>query len=207
MSIIQANEHVFVAGKTGTGKTFFVKKYLANYKNVTVLDTKGLIDWNEIPDEEVSIIKNIKDIYHLDTPKIIYRPCWEEMNQECYNEFFKFVYESGEMIVWIDEVMSIATNNVIPEFYKACLTRGREMNIGVWSLTQRPSTIPVLTMSESKHFIIFDLNMPQDRERITLITGQPEFLSKPSKKSGEKYSFWYHNVELDGIGLGILKEG
>ena len=70
MSIIQANDHVFVAGKTGTGKTFFVKKYLANYKNVTVLDTKGLIDWNEIPDEEVSIIKNIKDIYHLDTTNI-----------------------------------------------------------------------------------------------------------------------------------------
>jgi len=206
MSYFLPNEHVFLAGKTGTGKTYFAKKYLSAYENVLVLDTKGLITWDEVPDIEQTTVSRLDDIYNVKTPKIIYRPVWEQMDEEHYNEFFKFAYQRGETIVWIDEVMSIATNTRIPEFYKACLTRGREMGIGVWSLTQRPATIPILTMSESKHFIVFDLNMPQDRERIMMITGQPEFMKRPSKE-GDKFCFWYYDVEKEGIGLGRLEGG
>ena len=38
--IIPANEHVFIAGRTGSGKTFMARKYLANYTNVVAIDTK-----------------------------------------------------------------------------------------------------------------------------------------------------------------------
>lgn len=202
------SEHVLIAGRTGSGKTYAAKKYLTNYKNVVVLDTKGRVSWPEIPgsvwDPEnpyilldggpnLTLVTHFASLQFCRTPKIIYRPCWEEMNQDYYNRFFKWIYRRENTIVWVDEVMSVSPNpSTLPEFYRACLTRGRELNIGVWSLTQRPSGINQLVISESSHIFAFDLNLPQDREKIVDVTGAREFYEKPGK-----YLFWYYFVEWD----------
>ena len=192
--IIEANEHVFVAGKTGTGKTWLTRKYLAGYENVVLLDTKGTTNWTEAGDD-LTTITRLSQIDRVETPKIRYKPTWDEMNEEYYNAFFKWVYQRQNTIVWIDEVMSICPNpHKMPEFYRACLTRGRELGIGCWSLSQCPNSIPQLVMSEATHFIVFDLNLPQDRGKIVDITGMAEFAAKPGK-----YQFWYHHVETDTV--------
>jgi hypothetical protein len=135
------------------------------------------------------------------TSKIIYRPSWEEMNMETFNAFFKWCFMRGQTIVWVDEVMSITPNpSVIPDYYKAILTRGRELGVSVWSLTQRPSGISQLPISEASHIFGFDLNMPQDREKIAKVTGAPEFLEKPGK-----YLFWHYFVENEHATLATLK--
>lgn len=157
------------------------------------MDTKGMITWPEAGDE-VAIVRKLENITRTDKNKIVYRPDADEMNEQYYDAFFRWVYFRRNTIVWVDEVMSVGTPHKMPFYYKACLTRGRELKIGVWSLTQRPSGIPALVMSEATHFIVFDLNMPKDRQKIAEITGMPEFLEKPSTEYG-KYSFWYHNVE------------
>ena len=48
--MIKDSEHVFIAGRTGSGKTFLEKAYLAGFKNVIILDTKGTFYWEQIPD-------------------------------------------------------------------------------------------------------------------------------------------------------------
>jgi len=40
IAYIKPNESVFIAGRTGCGKTFLAKSYLANYPAVIALDTK-----------------------------------------------------------------------------------------------------------------------------------------------------------------------
>jgi DNA helicase HerA-like ATPase len=191
--IIPANEHVFIPGKTGTGKTFLARKYLAGYENVVAIDTKGMLDWPEIPRRELTIVTRLKDLPEVETKKIIYRPVWQEMTQEIFNEFFKWCYLRRNTIVWIDEAMSITPSPFkIPDYYKAILTRGRERNTSVWSLTQRPSGIAQVIMSEATHFFVFDLNLPQDREKLVEVTGAPELSKKPGK-----YIFWYFHVEKE----------
>jgi hypothetical protein len=208
--IIPANEHVFIAGRTGSGKTFMAKKYLANYDNVVAIDTKGLLSWPEIPDtmwrgqekeilvnngknKNLTIVTKLEALENVNTPKIIYRPEWDELNEEFYNAFFKWVYMRKNTIVWVDEAMSICPSPFkIPEYYKAILTRGRQRQTAVWSLTQRPSGIPQIIMSESTHFFVFDLNLPQDREKLVEVTGARELYAKPGK-----YVFWYYHVEND----------
>lgn len=208
--IIPVNEHVFIPGRTGSGKTYLARKYLANYKNVVAIDTKGLLSWPEIPgtiwtgkekenlknnfqNKELTMVFNLRDLAAVETPKIIYRPTWDELKEEYYNEFFKWIYLRQNTIVWIDEVMSICpTPYKIPEYYKAILTRGRQRQTAAWSLTQRPSGIPQIIMSESTHFFAFDLNLPQDRDKLTEVTGARELQEKPGK-----YLFWYYHVERD----------
>lgn len=190
--VIKPSEHVFIAGRTGSGKTWFARKYLAGYENVVALDTKGTLTWPEAG-EDVTLTTRLMELPEIETSKIIYRPSWDEMEEDFYNKFFQWVYRRRNTIVWIDEVMSICPNpHKIPDYYKACLTRGRELQIGVWSLTQRPSGIPQVIISESTHFIIYDLNMPQDRQKLVETTGATELYEKPGK-----YIFWYYHVEAD----------
>lgn len=199
---IKTSEHVFVAGRTGSGKTFLARKYLCQYPHVVVLDTKGMTDWPEVPRSELTLVTKLEQLGDVDTPKIIYRPGWDEMTDEYYNEFFRWVYRRKNTIVWVDEAMSVTPNpHKIPDYYKAILTRGRERNTAVWSLTQRPSGIAQIIMSEATHFFIFDLNLPQDREKIVDVTGATEIYQKPGK-----YKFWYYNVAREKAILAQLVE-
>lgn len=206
--MIKLGEHVFIAGKTGTGKTYLARKYLAGYPRVYVLDTKGLIKWEEVGRREVKVIKRLSEltIAARRYEKIIYRPNFQEMENEYYNEFFKFCYMRKRCAVWVDEVMSVGTVTKFPEYYKAILTRGREHLVSAWSLTQRPTSIPVLSMSEATHFFVFDLNMPQDREKLAEVSGMPLLRERPTRSGFGKYSFWYYHVEADQAVAGILKE-
>jgi hypothetical protein len=207
---IPANHHVGVFGRNGGGKTWGTRKYLAGYGHVVCLDTKGTTAWPEIPgtrwdpDQQtnpgklldpgpnLALVTHLADLMKVSPKieKIIYRPVWEEMKEEYYNSFFKWIYMRQNCIVWVDEAMSVSPNPFsIPEYYKACLTRGRELNIGVWSLSQRPAGIAQVILSECKHFFVYDLNMPQDRKKLAEITGAVELLEQPGE-----FNFWYYYI-------------
>lgn len=184
---IKEGEHVFVAGRTGSGKTFLTKRYLQAAFPVYVLDVKKTLNWQNV--EDIEYLDRLEKVVKCRKKKVVYQPHWDEMKPEFYNEFFRFIYRKEEVTVWIDETMGIGTAMKFPEYYKALLTRGRELGISVWSCTQRPATIPIISMSEATHFFIFDLNMKKDRVRIAEIAGEEHFLKLPGK-----YVFWYYNM-------------
>jgi len=199
--VIPPNEHVFIAGRTQSGKTYLERKFLSRYKNVAILDTKGKFDWPEIPEKKKTLVTRLDELSTVRTDKIIYRPEFQELNLDCYDTFFFWVYMRGHTIVGVDEAMNVSPNPlVIPEWYKGCLTRGAELGVGVWSLSQRPSGIASVIMSECSHFFCFDLNLEEDRKKVAKIAGVNEFLTKPSEVGG-KYSFWYYNFSMDNAVL------
>lgn len=219
MPEIKPSEHIFIGGRTGSGKTFLAKKYLAGFEYVVALDTKGTLSWREIPGtkwhkdpetdidylvdggENLSMVTELSELTKAKTPKIIYRPNWAELNPDYYNAFFEWVYRRGNNIVWIDEAFSVSPNpHKIPEFYKAILTRGRELRVAAWSLSQRPHKIAQEIMSEATHYFIFDMNLPADRDKVADITGQQAIRQKPGQ-----FNFWYYNVVNDDIVKARLK--
>lgn len=203
MSIIKQGEHSFIAGLTGSGKSELAQIYLSGKDNAICLDTKGTEEWWRIPD--VKVFTRLDELVKFTYGKAIYRPRWEELNQNYFNSFFEWIYKRGNTDVWIDEAMNVCPNaTVIPEYYKGCLTRGRTLGISVWSLTQRPKTIPLVIMSEAKHFFIFDLNLEADRKRIMEIVPYDEINLVPSKVY-EEFSFWYYNSKLDKPVIGKIK--
>jgi len=195
-NIIKHDEHIFIAGQTGSGKTVAARWYLRGMPGLKfILDTKGSFKFPEYPAKRQITFTRIKDLPDLvrsgkEVDCYIYRPDYEELDDYYYNLFFKFCYFLRNCTVFVDEVMSICPNpSTIPEYYKAILTRGRELGINVFSCSQRPSTIPVLIYSESTHWFIFNLAGGMDRKRLYSFTGEPEFLD-----SIPKYHYRYYNT-------------
>ena len=191
MRKVNRGEHAFVAGRTGSGKTYLVKRYLQEAAPVYVLDVKKTLDWQHILEKDIVYLDKLDKVFKAKKKKVIYQPDWAEMDMDHYNEFFKHIYKKGDCSVFIDETMGIGTAIKYPDFYKALLTRGRELGISVWSCSQRPASIPIIAMSEATHFFIFDLNMRKDRVRLAEIAGKEEFMKLPGK-----YVFWYYHLSL-----------
>jgi DNA helicase HerA-like ATPase len=190
-------EHVFVAGQTGTGKTFLAEVYLAGYNHVVKLDTKGEVyerrakgesAWYGLEEgKDFVVVERIAELDKQKIPKIIYAPVFEEQTQEHYNAVLKWVYERENTTIWIDELMSIADNpQRYPLYLRAIMTRGRSRNVSAWALTQRPMDIPSIVLSQTTHYFVFNMQLPQDRKKIAEATGVEEFNIKPGFRM-----FWY----------------
>lgn len=186
--VVKPEDRVVDTGMTGSGKTFAARFFLSFYEHVVALDLKHSLQWPEVPKKELTIVRRLQDLPSVKTPKIIYRPDFTEMNLACYNAFYKWIYERRNCIVWTDEVMMVCPNPmIIPDYFRAIITQGRELGIGCWNLTQRPSGIPQLILSEAEHYMVFDLNLPVDRKKLTEITGMVELMQKPGW-----HNFWYY---------------
>lgn len=196
---IPANKHVLVCGMTGTGKSFLAEHYLRGYKYVVKLDTKdetgerhaeGKSPWEGLTEgKDFTVCRNLEELDEIDTPKIIYVPAFEDQTQENFDEFFNWIFERGNCILWIDELMSVGTVQRFPRGLGRIMQQGRSKGIGVWACTQRPSGIPAIVPASCTYFFVFNMTLPQDRKKLVETTGMVEMYDLPSG-----YNFWYYKM-------------
>ncbi|MFO6595593.1 ATP-binding protein [Bacillus cereus] len=175
------------------------------------LDTKGEVHerrkkkepiWRGLVEgKDYTVVERLADIDDVETRKIIYAPIFEEQEQEYYDKLMKWVYMRENTILWIDELMEVCPSHFkYPPYLKGLMTRGRSKEATVWACTQRPAEIPAIVMGNATHFFIFDMNLPQDREKIAKTTGAMKFLEKPGYRK-----FWYFRSGWDEPVLAELK--
>ena len=157
-----------MVGMTGSGKTFLAEYILRYFKYVVVFDAKGLINWNGY-----ELHRELEQLYRTKADRIIYRPnIYELTDPDKINDFFKFIYQRQNTVCYIDEVFAVAPSwQETPFFYKAILTRGRELGITTISATQRPAGIPSEILSESEYGFWFKCKLPSDAEKVEKCTG------------------------------------
>lgn len=199
MNTIPVDRHVLVCGATGTGKSFLAEHYLRGYRYVVKLDTKqetderykdGLSPWYGLREgKDFEVCRKFEELDTIDTDKIIYTPDFEDMNEDTYNRFFKWIYLRGNTILWIDELMSIGTVQSYPQELRRLATMGRSKGVGLWNCTQRPSGIPSIVPANCSYFFTFNLTLPQDRKKMVDTTGQPELNRIPGG-----HNFWYYKM-------------
>ena len=210
-NIIKPHEQVFIVGMTGSGKSYFCETYLRGYENVIKLDTKrefeerqreGKSEWTGLKNgRDFEIVEHLDDLYHCTCNKIIYAPTFDEMDEDFYNEFFRFCFERENTIVWVDELMSVCSSSRIPPQLKRITTQGRSKGVGLFSCTQRPSGIPQIIPANSTHVICYRLRLAVDKKRMVDITGCPEFMEELGQ-----YEFWYYRVGMKHAQRSILVE-
>lgn len=194
---IPNDEHVFITGKTGSGKSFLAEVYLAGFEYVAKLDTKGEVFERRKSGKEIwyglkenvdfTVIEHLAEIDRVETKKVIYAPSPEEQTEEFYDSFMEWIYKRENTTCWIDELMQVAPSPLkYPFGLRTLETRGRSKNCSVWACTQRPAMIPSDVVANSTHFFVFDLNILADRKKLVDTTGAPEFFEKPGYRN-----FWY----------------
>ena len=196
---IPTNKHVLVCGMTGTGKSFLCENYLRGYKYVVKLDTKDETDerymngesaWEGLEEgKDFTVCRTITALDDIETDKIIYVPPYDEQTDENFNAFFNRIFERGNTILWIDELMSVGTVQRFPRALGRIMQQGRSKGIGVWSCTQRPSGIPAIVPASCSYFFVFDMALPQDRKKLVETTGMPQMMEMPTG-----YNFWYYKM-------------
>lgn len=199
---IPRDKHVFIPGMTGSGKSFFCEHFLRSYPFVVKLDTKneveerrraGLSPWDGLKEnEDFSVCYEFDKLDEMETGKIIFCPDYDFQEPDDLNDFFRWIFLRENTVLWIDELMGFTSAHFCPKELARLLQQGRSKNIGVWSCSQRPSSIPQIITANCTYFFVFYLNLLQDRKRMVDITGCPEMMNPPTN-----HKFWYYKVAME----------
>lgn len=160
---IKPSDRVAFVGKTGSGKTYLAKGLLSSVQRLIVLDAKGTLgDW--VPNFDNDLEKKLMngEMVRARIPAPIGGD-WDDILWKCY--------EAGNVTIYIDEVYGISEGSKPSDALRAVITRGRELGIGVWSSTQRPSWIPLIILSECEWVFTFQLRLMEDKRRMASIIG------------------------------------
>lgn len=189
---LQTNERIIIVGKTGTGKTTLARYITTATRRLMVIDSKGSLgkwDLEPFDDESLERLRSGKEPVRA---RVLKPP---ESGREFYAEVFKEIYDAGNVVVYIDELFAVVPpGSRAPEYMTACYTRGREFGVGVWASTQRPSSIPLIAISEAEHFFMFRLTLAEDRKRMSEFMG--EAVLRPIR---DRHGFYYVNAAADGV--------
>lgn len=180
---ISYHDRVFIAGKTGSGKTYLAKYISRRIPRLIVLDSKGtLADWNLEPWDWQAKLKLRRG--EPVRARVVYDV---QKESETWIEAMEAAYEAGNCTVYIDEVYSIVEpGSKPPSIMWGLWTRGRELKVGAWASTQRPVSVPLFTISEAEHYFCFRLTLDEDRKRMAGYMG-PQVIQPVTDIHG----FWY----------------
>lgn len=205
MAIIRPDERVFIAGKTGSGKTYLAERLLDKYPYVVVLDNKGLFGTNRNTKEFYLAKQGYGLCYSLDElpkfaskyNKIVYRPdpILEGNRREFMDEmdaFYWWVYNRENCILYVDEATATSDSyNILPG-HNAIMKRGREKNIGCWNSSQQPVNVHNTLISEAEHYFVFRTQLQGHRDKLSGFMGD---VVRKQIDGSMKYHYYYFNPE------------
>lgn len=194
---IKHNERVFIAGKTGSGKTYLARRLLRPYRRLVVIDTKGTLGgWGLEPWDRDARRKlrrgepiRARVLFDLVDPTEAIRDLFQDLYEIARDQ-------AGSFVLYIDETYGVVDFGGKPDpGMTALYTRGRELGIGVWSATQRPFGVPLIMKSEAEHHFMFRLVLARDRDHMAEFMGE----EVANQVIPDDFGFFYKRIDWDEV--------
>jgi hypothetical protein len=181
-------DRLALCGKTGSGKTFLARALTAPVRRLLVLDPKGTLnrpDWR-LQDWTP---KAAREMERGKAGRLRVPYPFERDGDWSY--WLQWAYSIGNVLVYIDEMYGVVEPYKRPSAaLMALYTRGRELGIGTWAATQRPSAVPIVMFSEAEWLYQFRLLNPDDLKRVASWMGSELSLRIPFS---DPFGFWTYN--------------
>jgi len=187
---IKSNERLFITGKNGSGKSYWVKKQLSQLDRFIFYDPKH--EHKDIEGTAVTNLNDLKAALAQGVKHIIYKPF--VMDDDVFSSICEIVWFEGNITFIIDEIAFHATSSSILTWHSVLLRLGRTKGIGVWNLTQRTrSCLHNTILSESDHVISFKLMLETDRKKLAE-SFDPLFMEANNL---DEFHYIYYNTRED----------
>lgn len=194
---MQTIQHYVIAGKTGSGKSYYLNRLLQEFyrKNwrIVLIDVEAKQDsfcrfYEEGTLDRPKLIKNgklphkFRVAYYV--PQI---PAWHDDALE--NLYDECLSETG-IVVAHDEIVGIATENQYPYGLVRLYSQGRKRGVIGIICTQRPVCIPRVCMTQAGIIVAFKTTDSEDAQklakRLNLALLTPEMWREP-------HSYFYYD--------------
>jgi hypothetical protein len=155
---IEGSDRVFIAGMTGSGKTFWAMHMLAAQPRLVVIDLKHSDEIGKWPWDRA----DRQSQRNLERGRAVRVRVQDE---GAALDWLALAYRSGGCIVYVDEIFLLVPQGTrspieVQEIWRA----GRERGVGGWVATQRPSWLPKELLSEADWTVCFRLKLEDDRK-------------------------------------------
>lgn len=170
---IHSWQRVAFAGKTGSGKTYAANYLLKPIRRLIVIDPKMQL----VSDKKWRLEPPTKDAWRALRKGEYARigisqpPAIDNEGFPIWDSIFELAWEVQDIVIYIDEMYSVAKNGRLSYPLRRLYTQGRTMGIGVWASTQRPSWVPMEMFSESEWSFTFTLRIIDDRKKVARSLG------------------------------------
>jgi hypothetical protein len=122
--------------------------------------------------------------------RLQYRPHPTFQNWEAYDLVYHWLFDRGNTMIYTDEAYRVMKGIKSPPWLDACITAGRQRNVGMITVTQRPTHVDQRIFTEANHLVCFRLRKRRDRERLAETMGD-KVITHPAKG----HDFYYMKDE------------
>jgi len=169
---IRSDRHLFLCGKTRSGKTEWLRALLNRFPRVLIHDRKN--EWYKWGAKNHFLV--IHTIEQLTTAltkgykRIIYMP--QDPSKEDFDDVCHLIFQTGNIYFCVDEAQSYSPHGVIGFWFGELMRLGAGRGIGVCSLVQRPRETNNTLISEATVIVSFRLQLLTDRQKMSSTVGK-----------------------------------
>jgi ABC-type dipeptide/oligopeptide/nickel transport system ATPase component len=202
-------DRMIIMGQSGSGKSTLGRLIYTSVPKVLIIDPK-----REVFVDRAVYIEQVKDLKTaLRKDVVIWQWTPETLGDfDVINGALWDVFKSGRgRLLHISELSLLCRGPMsYPSGLQAIYQQGRSLQISVCAETQRPSGVPVFTMSECQKYAKFRLLMRRDQERAADWMGnvviEPKDYPDHSVHESE-HSFWFLDVRKPPAKQYVLQLG
>lgn len=184
-----STERVCVFGRTGSGKTEFMKWLLSH----ATIDELPWIILDHKNDGNLKNLPRIEEIKLGELPKYpgLYRVNVRFTERAEMDHYLYKILERGKTGIFTDEGSNLPQREPKETGLKAVFAQGRSKRVPILFATQRPSWINRSVMSESDFYAAFHLSTKTDRDKIL------EFMPESTEKRLDDYHCHWYDLKKD----------